>query len=408
MSITELIKIKKMKRSYFYISLCLLTALIFFSVGCKKEGPSIDNYFLNYKIDDVPVTSDYTVGAFYYTNTAAFSANMKYTPLAGKYVSSTTTGIPAATIQMHIDEAAAAKIDYFIFTVRSPTFEAANFKADTTMLHSFLTAPNASKIHFAIQFQFTAGDYGVTLTGNNDANGNPRGTPIEANATKLAGFYADMEAVGKFMSRPGYQKINGKALLLFNKAQDMNSNMDAANPGSTQPLFAEVRKRLMALGSDVYIIGEQDNWSAPNNYFYKYQNSFDALYEANMVDNKGILDRNYLFAQLVDQNWAYWKKELESWPAGGLTPGQRKMEFVPCIQAAYNYQINAPTNTNLSIQRSPDFYKTYTNVAKRNASGSRLILVDSFNNFNVDTQIEPTQEYGTTYMDITKQAFKVN
>lgn len=397
-----------MKRTTLQIYFCLLIVAYTLVTGCKKKDPSIDDYFLNYKIPDVPVTADYTVGTFYYANTAAFNANVKYTPLAGKYVSSSTTGIPAATIQTHIDEAAAAKIDYFIFTIRSATFEASNFKTDTTMLHSFLVAPNTAKMHFAIQFQFTAADYGVTLTGNNDTNGNPRGTPIEANATKLAGFYADLEAVGKFMTRANYQKVNGKALLLINKAQDMNSNMDPANPGSQQPLFAEVRKRLMALGSDVYIVGEQDQWTAPNNFFYKYQNAFDAMYEANMLDNKGVLDRNYLFPQMCDQNWAYWKKELESWPAGGLTPGQRKMEFVPCIQAAYNYQIQAPTNTNLSMQRSPDFYKTYTDVAKRNASASRLIIVDSFNNFSLDTQIEPTQEYGTTYMDITKKAFKLN
>lgn len=373
--------------------------------SCKKKAETIDNYFLNYKIPEVPVTSDYTVGAFYYTFTT-FNANIKDTPTVGKYTASTTGVIPANVIQTHIDQAAAARVDYLIFSLRSPDLDFNNYKIDSVSLGCYLSAPNASKVNFAVSYNLSQGTLGITDAGNPDSLGHNRGTPIEANATKLAGFYKDFIRLAYYMKMPNYQKYNGKPILIINNAYELNSNMDPNNPGSDAPLYAQIRKELSALGLDVYIIGMQSNWSVPNNYFFRYQNCLDALYEANMADTKNVLDRYYIFGPMVDQNFAYWKQELESWPAGGLTPGQNKMQFVPCIQAGYNYQITAPTSTSPSIVKSADWYRTYTNIAKRNASG-KLVLIDSWNNFSVDTQIEPTLEYGTTYTDITRQEFKV-
>lgn len=397
----------KLKKIYQVGCLAMASMLAF---SCKKDpGPSIDNYFLNYQIPEVPVTSNYVVGALYYTFNP-FNANVTYTPLAGKYSTPATGIVPAATMQMHIDEAAAAKIDYFVFSMRSANLDANNYKVDSLTVGSFLAAPNASKMNFVVSYNLTASTLGISDTGNPDANGNPQGTPLEANATKLEGFYRDFQRLAFYMAKPNYQKINGKPILIINHAQNLNSNMDPANPGSDKPVYTELRRRLSLLGLDVYIIAEQDQWSTPNNYYFRYQNCVDAVYEANMTDNRGNIDRNYLFATMCDQNFAYWKQQLESWPAGGLTPGQKNLEFVPMIQAGYNYQILAPTNTNLSITRTADgsFYRTYTNIAKRNASASRLVLIDSFNDFQHDTQIEPTNEYGTLYMDITRQEFKVN
>lgn len=377
--------------------------------ACKKSSPSINNYFLNYTIPEVPVTANYLVGSLYYTFTT-FNANIKYIPTVGTYTTSTTGVVPANIMQAHIADALVAKIDYFIFSVRSPTLDNKNYLIDSTTVASFLNAPNASSMNFAVSYNMSTATLGISNSGNPDANGNPRGIPIEANAAKLAGFYNDFKRLAYFFGKANYQKVNGKWLVIINHAQDLNSNMDPNNPGSDAPLYAQLRQNLSALGFDLYIVGEQDQWSAPNNYYYRFQNCVDAVYEANMTDNRGVLDRNYLFAQMCDQNFAYCKQELESWPAGGLTPGKQNLEFVPCVEAGYNYQITTPSSTNLSITRTADgsFYRTFTNIAKRNASKSRLIFIDSFNNFSIDTQIEPTQTYGTTYLDITRTEFKVN
>ena len=49
------------------ILLFIIAALSIFS-SCTKKGdaPSVADNILNYTINEIPVTTDYTVGAFYY------------------------------------------------------------------------------------------------------------------------------------------------------------------------------------------------------------------------------------------------------------------------------------------------------------------------------------------------------
>ena len=47
-----------------YITGCS-AALLLLAACNKEEGPSVDDYFLNYEIPEIPVTEDYQVGIFY-------------------------------------------------------------------------------------------------------------------------------------------------------------------------------------------------------------------------------------------------------------------------------------------------------------------------------------------------------
>src|SRR5882672_9136009 len=126
----------KKKHIFRYGYLLLLVSVGLFS--CKKSDPTVADNFLNYQIPDVPATADYTVGAFYYTFTT-LNANVTQVPTVGKY--GYTNGVPPAGImQQHITDAGTAKIDYFIFSVRSPTLDANNYKTDSSTVNSFLTA----------------------------------------------------------------------------------------------------------------------------------------------------------------------------------------------------------------------------------------------------------------------------
>lgn len=376
-----------MKKKYIYRYSLLILLMSVGLLSCKKNDPSVKDNFLNYQIPDVPVTSNYTVGAFYYTFTT-LNVNVTQIPTIGKY--GYTNGLPAdGVMQQHIVDAGIAKIDYFIFSVRSPSLDTKNYLIDSTTVNAFLTAPNSAGIKFALSYNLNTGLLGITNSGGTTGNG----VTIETSAAKLTAFYNDFKRLAFFLGKANYQKVNGKYLLIINNAQDLNSNDNVA-------LYKQLRANLSALGFDLYIVGMQNRWSPPERYYYRFQNCADAMYEANMGDVAGDNDRYWNFPQYTDQNWAYWKKTIETW----------NMEFVPCVMAGYNYQINNPTTNQLSVQRTADgsWYKTFTNVAKRNASKSRLIFVDSFNNFSVDSQIEPTQAYGNTYLDITRQAFKLN
>jgi len=376
-----------MKKKYIYSYGLLILLMSAGLLSCKKNEPSVKDNFLNYQIPDVPVTSNYTVGAFYYTFTT-LNANVTQIPTIGKY--GYTNGLPPdGVMQQHIADAGIAKIDYFIFSIRSPTLDNKNYLVDSTTVNAFLNAPNSAGVKFALSYNLNVGLLGITNSGG--ATGS--GVTIETDPVKLAAFYNDFKRLAFFLGKANYQKVNGKYLLIINNAQDLNSKDNVA-------LYKQLRTNLSALGFDLYIVGMQNRWSPPERYYYRFQNCTDAMYEANMGDVAGDNDRYWNFPQYTDQNWAYWKKTIEAW----------NMEFVPCVMAGYNYQINNPTTNQLSVKRTAEgsWYKTFTNVAKRNASKSRLIFVDSFNNFSVDSQIEPTQAYGNTYLDITRQAFKLN
>ncbi|MDB4999889.1 MAG: hypothetical protein JWR76_966, partial [Mucilaginibacter sp.] len=323
----------KSKNIFKYGWMALLMVSLY---SCSKKAPGPEDSFLNYTVPDVPATKNYTVGAFYYTFTSFNTAvTQKPTVGPGPYFYSNgfpsvgTTAAPIlkpAIMDAHVANAAIAKIDYFVFSVRSPTMDNANFKIDSNTIVSFLNAANSSKMGFAISYNLNTGTLGISNT-----------VTLESNAAKLLGFYNDFKRLSYWMTKSNYQKVNGKYLIIINRAQDLNSNDNVA-------LYKQLRDNLKNLGFDLYIVGMQDKWSPPARFYYRFQNCTDAMYEANMGDVAGDNDRYWSFPQFCDQNWAYWKTTVESW-------GQ---EFIPCVMAGYNYQFANATNTNLSVQRTND------------------------------------------------------
>jgi len=378
-----------MKNKYIYRYGCMILFLSAIFSSCKKAAaPTAADNFLNYTIPEVPVTQNYVVGAFYTNFGSTFPTGSIQIPTVGKYSFPGGTPTPAV-MQAQIDQASVAKLDYFVFSLRSPTQDNGNFKTDSNTIVSFLAAPNSANINFAVSYNLSTGSLGITNSGGTTGNG----VTLETNAAKLLGFYNDIKRLSYWMTKSNYQKVNGKYLLIINNAQDLNSNDNVA-------LYKQVRANLTALGFDLYIVGMQAQWSPPQRYYYRFQNCVDAMYEASMGNINNDTDRAFEFAPFCDQNFAYWKQMIESW----------NMEFIPCIQPAYNNQVGNAGSTTLSFVRTNDgsFYRTFTNIAKRNASKSRLIFVDSFNNYSLDTQIESTQAYGNTFLDITRTEFKTN
>jgi hypothetical protein len=359
-----------------------LTVLIIILISaCKKsDAPTVDDNFLNYKIEDVPVTSDYTVGAFY-VNFGTFNNNQTEVPTVGKY--SYTNGlVPAGIMTQHIAFAKTAKLDYFIFSVRSANLDFNNYKQDSVSVNQFLAEPTSSDMKFALSYNLSTSSLGgISPT-----------VPLESKAAQLEGFYKDFQRMSVYFKKANYMTVNGKYLVIINRAQDLAANNNPA-------IYTEIRRRLSAMGFQLYIVGMQGQWTPPQRFYYRFQNCVDAMYEADMLNTGSNLERSYLFPQYCDQNWAYWKEQLAS----------INIEFIPTVQPAYNNKITTPASLNYNFTRDDGgaFYRTYCNVAKRNATGSKLIIIDNFNDWTRDEQIEPAQSYGTKYLDITRQQFKV-
>lgn len=371
---------------YIVLSICLISSIF----SCEND-PRIDEHFLNYKIEKIPAKKDYTVGTFY-INYGTFNPLAIEVPMLGRYNFSGGT-VTAPIMAEHVNYAAKARIDYFIFSLRSADRQLSNYKQDSTLVKTFLDAPKISNMGFAISYNLSIGTGTGNLNISNDY-------PIESSPAVLEGFYKDFERMTVFFNQPNYQKVNGKPLIIINPAQNLSSKDSPA-------LYAELRRRVKAKGFDLYIVGMQDRWSPPQRYYFRFQNCVDAMYENKMVDTGADPDRVYLFPQLLDQNWQYWKNYLK-----GI-----KIDFIPSISPGYNYTIQNPSSKNFPIGRSAgganedekaNFYRDFCNVAKKNAPVNGLIFIDSFNEWRFDTQIEPAKSYGDLYLDVTRQEFKLN
>lgn len=370
-----------MKNLSIKLGILLLGVSLF---SCKKNdtGPSVTGNILDYKINEIKVDTNYVVGAFYY-NIPLFNANVTEVPVVGKY-SMPNGVVPPAIMGTHIAQAVKAGLDYFLFSFRSARLDSINYKTDSAVVKSFLDANASTNMKFALAYNWSPTPYGVTNL-----------APLESNIGKgkLEDFYQDIIRIAPLLSNSNYMKVNGKTLLYIMNAQILYSNNDSA-------IYATLRTRLNALGFTLYIVGMQDHWTPPARYPFRYMNCVDAIYHQSYVYQLADWNYFYLLPQYMDQNWEYSRQYFSS---------VYGVDYVPNISPAYNWLITTPTSVNPNVTRadSGTMYRQLCNVAKMNANPkTRLILIDSWNDWQDDMQLEPATNYGELYLNITKSEFK--
>ena len=142
---------------------------------------------------------------------------------------------------------------------------------------------------------------------------------------------------------------------------------------------------------DFYIMGENTtNWVAP-----QIDQEAARYLDGNYVKQwypKNYYERWYCFYSFTDMAWQNWASYAETWGN----------DFVPCIYPEY-YTTETGAR---SIERTADNYIDFCNVAKRNMGQQSIILINSWNDFANDTALEPTVEFGTQYLQITRDQLK--
>lgn len=362
-----------------YVGFFILASVLAYSCRKSNAGPSVADNILNYKIEEIPVTTDFVVGAFY-SNFTNMSANVTEAPVAGKY------GMPGgvvdpAVMSQHIADAGKAKLDFFVFSFRSANLDNGNFKFDSNVVQSFVNANGSANMKFALSYTWDAGKYGLTTA-----------APLEGNATKLAQFLDDVQRLSGLFSNSNYMKVGGKTLLYIRNAQVLYSNNNVA-------IYDTLRNQLSAKGFQMYIVGMQDAWTPPARYPFRFKGCVDAIYH-DSYSRITSWDRFYLLPQAMDQAWIYSKQYFAD---------NYSVDYVPNISPAFNPKINNPTSTGPVYDRKDTgaLFKQLCNVAKKNASSTtRLIMIDSFNDWNSDTELEPAASFGDTYLNIVRSEFK--
>ena len=360
----------------------LLAATIFLFVSCtkKRDAPSVSDNILNYTINEIPVTTDYNVGAFYY-NFTTFNPSISQVPSVGKY-SMINGVVPPNIMTNHIQQAKRGGIDFFLFPFRSVSRDLSNFRADSSTVKSFLDA-NTENLKFALAYNFSNTSFAIT-----------NAAPLENDAIKLEHFFLDIIKMVPQMNNPNYVKVNGKTLLFLINAHLLFSNNNVN-------IYTTLRNRLRTSGFEMYIVGMQERWSPPARYPFRFKDCVDAIYHQSYSSQLNDWDRWWLLPQTMDQNWKYSKSYFSS-NMGGI-------DYIPNITPGHDWKILQPAAITPNYPRtdSGKMYKQLTNVAKMNASAStRLILIDSWNKWDEDMQLESSVSYGDLYLNITKQQFK--
>ena len=390
-----------MKKNFPWFVAVLLAGVLL-SSSCKKwifskdnTGPSPQNSILAYTINEIPVTKNYTVGAFYYNN-SAWNPNVKRVPVVGDY-NMPNGAVSPAVMATHITQAVSGGIDYFLFAYRSPTKDNTNWQHDSTLVQTFVNANSTGSMKFALAYVVNSGALGIS-------NSNP----LEKNATAMNNFLTDFQrGAAAFMGNPNYVQVNGKTLLYIEAAENIYSSQDSV-------IYDSIRVRLSNMGFTMYLVGMQDPWSPPARYIDRFYKCVDAIYHNSFSGNSGLTswDRWYLLPQTMDQNWEYSRAYFRD-SMGGIN-------YIPDISPACDPTIVTASSTNPIYPRTDSgaMFRQLCNVAKMNAdtsgNGIRMVLIDSWNQWQYDMQLEPDttnsngpKPYGESYLDIVRKEFKI-
>jgi hypothetical protein len=348
-----------MKRVTYFLILSLAL------VTCSKKNDEvvIDPGKYIFPIPQVNLTEDARVGAYYFVyKTTDWAVAKVHTPTLGNY-----DPLTASVMQQHLTWATAGGVDYFIFKW--------NGTADNAILANFKTQAATSNVKMVINYNT------AHLSATN-------ASPLTG--AKLTTMINELKTLSdNYITASTYYKIDGKPMILLSP---LNLAATASTSIDYKKVADSVRLMMKSWGHDPYIVGElTTGWVAPLNYPETNQRAMDAITATTWSTTD--FDRSFAFYSYSDLNWQNWKKTLEGW----------NMEFVPCIFPEWN---NPSTPTQYVIPRSEKNYVDYCNVAKRAMGKSRLIFINSWNDFQKGNALEPTTQYGQEYLNLTKRELK--
>lgn len=342
---------------------CLFLVTAF--IACKKKNDYlIDTSKYFYPIPQVDLTQDARVGAYYSVYKASdWAVASVFTPLLGKYDATT-----AAVMQQHVKWADSAGVNFFAFKWNATT--------DNTILTNFKTQSVNGSVKMVI-------DYSTAHLAATNAS------PLIG--TKLNTFANEWRTLitTYVNNQSSYYTIDNRPVVMLSPLNLAASALTSIN----YKLAADTLRSVMrSYGLNPYIIGElTTGWVAPVNYPDSILKAMDGIVLTTWSATD--YDRQFAFYSYSDLNFLNWKSILESWG----------VDYVPCIFPGSN---NPSTPTQYVIARSDSNFTSYCNVAKRSMGKNRLIMINSWNDFQKGNQIEPAVEYGSTYLYITKRELK--
>lgn len=331
-----------------------------------------DDNILNYEVPFEPIISDYLVGAQY--TRFVRRNNVPEEPSIGIYNGNVADPL---VYEQHVNQANTAGIDFFIFQFRSANNSNAN-NQDVTYINDLQTASNSQDVNFALSYNFA----------NMGLNNNRR---IE-DAGLVQRFIDDFKLMIPFFNQPNYMKVDEKNIVYIFNSHVLHSNDNAA-------LYQSMRDELSAMGVELYLIGMQNQWTPTLRFDFRFVNGVDAVtHSPYAIVNQNDYDRFTYFHRIVNLAWEYHK---DTWLSYNI-------EYIPTIAPSVNLKIINSGSPTYVIDKNEDWFRAHCNVARRAVGTNKIVLLDSFNDWNKGTQLESADTYQNEYLNILREEFKVN
>lgn len=403
-------------------------ALIASLASCTNdEGPSVDDFFLNYEIPVIKPTSDIPVGAFYYNLGGSGMQEERYNrligkrdlaaspwpqlcpnvrPVLGRYKMDTGSKETADLFQQHIDWANDAGINFFIMpNISEDINQYDHLNSGGVNFIEFMAGRNPNSEN---KMKWGRLKYVMTVDMNNFTTGVSNTKMIEdvdvdANGVsqRLERLYTYFCNLSKrfFVENRLYYEIDGKPMILFYNAHKLYTK-------DSEALYKKIREVVYeASGKEMYIVARQERWSPPARYHYFYLTGrTDAIYMDNMYDQNDMA-RSYMYPQYINENYKY--NRTYDWD-------NYQVDFIPSIAPSFNKWLGNDGTKEYQypmVDKNEELFRQMCNVAKMNLGQRPMVFIDSFNRWEYDMALEPTDPdygngYGMTYLNIVREEFK--
>jgi hypothetical protein len=430
----------------------LALGTVLFSSCNKEDGPDAGDNFMNFEIPKIEVTEDFPVGVYYFNPGAGGQDGARYSRLLEPYdtgaekigpyldfefgnyrIDQDVTKITDEMInivQQHVDWCIGGGIDFFIMpALRAEKNQLApNCINGDYRFYDLVLGKNPSAAAVggsgkrvdmkSLKFALTINMEDPICNANWDtynADGSVSGkatalsnTVLLEDNNQLVGFIdnktytrTDMlkeffKSLSRYFSDEHYFRVDGKPLVVLQNPHKLYSK-------DSKAIYAELRRIVKEYsGEDMYIVAQQDQWTPPARFEYFYKGSADAVTHKNMYNN-GEWSRSVFYPQAIYLNWEYSREFFrDNW--GGT-------DYIPTGAVAFNSFVDNNSFDKPQVYHDGDTFRTMCNVMKSQAGSHRIVFIDSFNQIQYSSFLEPTKKeygngFGTLFLDIVKEQFK--
>lgn len=310
------------------------------------------------------VGDNYLVGAFFYPwygpARHKWQDGYVHLPAFGEYSSD-----DQRIIDQQIDLATGHGIDFFLVSWWGP-----DSHEDQTLRTSFLTSPLIGDIKFAINYE-SEGRL-VVHDGRIDLD-DPR------NRQMLAADFHYLAVT--YWSNPQYLKIHGSNVVFLYSSKSFIGDVAGA--------MRDLRTRASKDGFSIYIIGDEVNWDGSSQMNPDRLRAFDAISSYSMYTTNP--DSLNDFTAKVSSEYSLWEHAAASF---GVT-------FVPDAIPGFDDTEVRPGAHHPPLPPNAARFQSQADLALAHVEPPlNMLLITSWNEWNEDTAIEPSQEYGSQYLEI--------